>query len=246
MGKNYLVTGGTDGIGRAIVEKILQESSSENDKIIIIYGHSDAKAQALIDSLSEADSKKIELIKFDMSDATKLDELVLEIEKREKKLDYFISNVGIGEYAKFEDYTVEMWNRVITTNLTVPIFLIQKLRDKIRENGSVLLVGSYAGINAYSSSVVYSVSKAGLLFAAKTLVKELEQYKVRINAIAPGFIETRWQEGRSEESRERINKKIALHRFGSAEEVADMAYNIVRNSYINGSIVEIHGGYEYF
>ena len=98
----------------------------------------------------------------------------------------------------------------------------------------------------HSSSLVYSISKAGLSFASKLLVKEFEPLGVRINALAPGFIETRWQDGRSQESRDRINAKIALHRFGSPSEVADAAIFLLENTYMNGSIVTIDGGYNYF
>ena len=78
------------------------------------------------------------------------------------------------------------------------------------------------------------------------LVKELEPKQIRVNAIAPGFIETSWHKNRTPESYERINRKIALHRFGEISEVADMAYEVLKNGYMNGSVVDIHGGYDYF
>lgn len=243
---NYLVTGGTDGIGCAIVKRIMSTSNSAKDRVFVVYGHDDKKAQELIDDFPIEEQEKIVLMKYDLSDESVVEELVGRINDEVDGLDYFISNIGIGEYAKFDDYTMEMWNKVFSTNLTIPIFLIQKLKDKMNNNGSVLLMGSYAGIKAYSSSVVYSLSKAGLIFASKVLVKELEKYGVRINAVAPGFIETKWQKGRSDESRNRICAKIAQHRFGTPEEVAKMAFDVMTNEYMNGSIVEIHGGYEYF
>jgi len=114
------------------------------------------------------------------------------------------------------------------------------------EGGSVLFMGSYAGQQAYSSSVVYGVTKAAVHFLTKSLVKEFEPRGIRVNAVAPGFIQTPWHETRTQESYERINRKIALHRFGKIQEVADMAYSILTNHYMNGSIVDIHGGYDYF
>lgn len=81
---------------------------------------------------------------------------------------------------------------------------------------------------------------------ARSLVKFFDEAQVRVNAIAPGFIETRWQENRSDESRDRINRKIAAHRFGEPEEVADLCYHVLTNEYLNGSIYDIHGGYDYF
>lgn len=245
MSKNYLITGGTDGIGKCIVYKILQESDKE-DRVIVNYGHSDIKANELIKSLKPEDQKRVELIKADLSVYEEMEKLVNKVFATVDCLDYLICNVGIGEYAKFDDYTLEKWNRVINTNLTIPVFLIKEVKDKMAVNGSILLIGSYAGKKEYSSSVVYSISKAGVLFLTKVLVKELEPLQIRINALAPGFIETSWQDDRSDESRERINKKIALHRFGLPVEVADMAYSVLQNGYMNGAVVDIHGGYEYF
>lgn len=83
-------------------------------------------------------------------------------------------------------------------------------------------------------------------FLTKSLVKELEPKQIRVNAIAPGFIETSWHKNRTPESYERINRKVALHRFGEISEVADMAYEVLKNGYMNGSVVDIHGGYDYF
>ena len=121
-----------------------------------------------------------------------------------------------------------------------------KLRPMMVEGGSVLFTGSYAGQQAYSSSLVYGVTKAAIHFLTKSLVKEFEPKGITVNAIAPGFIETPWHSARTQESYDRINRKIALHRFGTVEEVADMAYAVLSNGYMNGSVVDIHGGYDYF
>ena len=84
------------------------------------------------------------------------------------------------------------------------------------------------------------------MFMARDLVKVFDEQKVSVNAIAPGFIETRWQDNRSDESRDRINRKIAAHRFGTPEEVAELCYTVLSNDYLNGSIYDVHGGYDYF
>jgi len=243
---NHLITGGTDGIGKAIAIKILRHSQSVEDRVIVNYGHNEEKAKAFLNGLSDEDRSKVILIKADLSSETGLNAFVEAVLDAVPAIDHIVSNIGIGEYAKFDDYTMEMWNRVITTNLTIPTFLIQKLKSHMRNGGSILFVGSYAGVSPYSSSLVYSISKAGVVYLAKALVKEFDSQSVRVNAIAPGFIETAWQSNRSAESYERINKKIALHRFGTPEEVADMAYQVLMNTYMNGTVVEIHGGYNYF
>lgn len=247
MSKNYLITGGTSGIGEAIVRKIISDPISDVGELIVTYGHDDDAALALKGSLSSFEQKKLRLIKVDLSSRENLDEFVAEIKGSTLNLAGVVLNVGIGTYKPFFDYCYEDWDRVIETNLTIPVFMIQKMiREGLLHGSSVVLMGSLSGSIPYSSSVAYGISKAGLLFAAKTLVKELERFESRINAIAPGFIETRWQDGRSDESRSRINQKIALHRFGNPSEVADAVHSVMMNPYINGSILNVDGGYNYF
>ncbi len=246
MSANYVVTGSTSGIGRAIVNKILLMSQCDEDRIVVNYGHNDELARKMLDALDEADRNKIILIKGDLSSYEGMKEFVAEIKSHITSLDYLVCNTGIGTYMKFADYTFEVWNNIMNTNVSVPAFMIRELYDIFNCSGSIILMGSYAGERPYSSSVVYSVSKAALIFLSSVLIKELEPKGIRINSIAPGFIETDWQKDRSDDSRERINRKIALHRFGEPSEVADLCYSIMTNTYVNGDVVDIHGGYDYF
>ena len=245
MSKVTIITGGTSGIGRGIGEKILANSGAD-DILYVSFGHNQKQAEEFLHAQSEADQKKLRLIQADMSSYDQMMNFVTRIKKETDHVDWLVNNVGISTYAKYEDYTFEEWSKIVNTNLSVPVFLVKELRPIIREGGSILFTGSYAGQQAYSSSLVYGVTKSAIHFLTKSLVKELEPKQIRVNAIAPGFIETSWHKNRTPESYERINRKIALHRFGEISEVADMAYEILKNGYMNGSIVDIHGGYDYF
>lgn len=245
MGKVTVITGGTSGIGRGIAEKILAESAAE-DRIFVTYGHNEEKAQAFFESLPREKRSQVVLVKADMSSYEDMMAFVQEVKSRAGHVDWLISNAGISTYDKFQDYTFEEWNHIVNTNLSIPVFMIKEFMPVMTEGGSVLFMGSYAGRQAYSSSVVYGVTKAAIHFLTKSLVKEFEPKGIRVNAIAPGFIQTPWHEKRTQESYDRINRKIALHRFGEIKDVADMAYSILTNHYMNGSIVDIHGGYDYF
>lgn len=245
MSKITVITGGTSGIGNGIAKKILG-NAGESDRLYISYGHNQERAERFLESLSPADQEKVILIQADMSSYEEMMKFVRRIKEEAGHVDWLINNVGISTYAKYEDYTFEEWSRIVNTNLSVPVFLVKELRPVMKEGGSILFTGSYAGQQAYSSSLVYGVTKAAVHFLTKSLVKEFEPKKIRVNAIAPGFIETSWHKNRTPESYERINRKVALHRFGTVEEVADMAYAVLSNGYMNGSIVDIHGGYDYF
>ncbi|MBE6028695.1 MAG: SDR family oxidoreductase [Clostridiales bacterium] len=246
MSKVSVITGGTSGIGREIVLKILRESDCPEDKIFVVYGHNDQLADDLKAEMNPQDRDKIILIKADLSGYEGITAVTDIVQKHTDHVDWLILNTGIGTYASFDDYTPEIWEHVMRTNVNVPVFLVKALHPMINEHGSILFMGSHAGQATYSSSLVYSTSKAAIMFAARSMVKIFADRSIRVNAVAPGFIETRWQDNRSEESYDRINKKIAMHRFGEPSEVADLCYHILTNQYLNGSIYDIHGGYDYF
>ena len=245
MGKVTVITGGTSGIGRGIAEKILAESAAE-DRVFVTYGHNEDKAQAFLENLPLEKRSQVILMKADMSSYEDMMDFVAELKGQADHIDWLVSNAGVSTYAKYEDYTFEEWTRIVNTNLSVPVFMVKELRPMMSEGGSILFTGSYAGQQAYSSSLVYGVTKAAIHFLAKSLVKEFEPKGITVNAIAPGFIETPWHSARTQESYDRINKKIPLHRFGTVEEVADMAFAVLGNGYMNGSVVDIHGGYDFF
>ncbi|MDO4340051.1 MAG: SDR family oxidoreductase [Eubacteriales bacterium] len=245
MSRVSVVTGGTSGIGRGIVEKILAHSQ-EGDMVFVNYAHNEERAKAFVSGLPREQQEMVVLVKADMSSYDAMMSFVQEIKDKAGHVDWLISNAGISTYAKYEDYTFEEWTKIVNTNLSIPVFMVKELRPVMTEGGKVLFMGSYAGCQAYSSSLVYGVTKAAIHFLTKSLVKEFEPKGITVNAIAPGFIQTTWHEGRSQESYDRINKKIALHRFGEIGDVADLAYCILTNKYMNGSIVDIHGGYDYF
>ena len=244
MSNVSLITSGTSGIGKAIVKKIVSEAKSE-DLIIVNYGHDDEAARLLDLELSNRVCRLI-LIKADMSDYDEMLSFARKVRVATDHIDWCVLNTGIGTYMPFDEYTIDIWRNVLDTNVTIPAFLIKELKPMFAYNSNIVFMGSHAGQVPYSSSVVYSVSKAAVMFLAKSLVKVLNDKRVAVNSIAPGFIETRWQDGRSNESYERINKKIAAHRFGTPEEVASLCYEILNNDYLSGSCYDVHGGYDYF
>ena len=245
MGKVTVITGGTSGIGRGIAERILKDSGAE-DRIFVTYGHDQKKAEEFLNVVPGEKRSQVILMKADMSSYEDMLDFVVELKDQADHIDWLVSNAGVSTYAKYEDYTFEEWTRIVNTNLSVPVFMVKELRPMMSEGGSILFTGSYAGQQAYSSSLVYGVTKAAIHFLTKSLVKEFEPKGITVNAIAPGFIETPWHSARTQESYDRINKKIALHRFGTVEEVADMAFAVLGNGYMNGSVVDIHGGYDFF
>lgn len=246
MKKNIVITSGTSGIGKGIVERLFQTCNDQIDHLYVNYGHNDQAAKELLESLAPEDAVRVSLIKSDMSNEDGLNNFVQQLLSLTDHVDWLILNTGIGTYLPFDEYTFDVWNHVLTTNLTVPAFLVQKLKPYMNENGKILFMGSHAGNIPFSTSLIYGVSKAAVHFLARSLVKYFDDKRICVNALAPGFTETPWHVNRTDESRNRINAKVAAHRFGKVEEIADMAISILKNDYVNGTVVEVTGGYDYF
>ena len=236
-----LVTGGTKGIGKAIVLKYLHQGCYA----IITYSSDDETAELFQRELDVNYKDKYEIIKADLSKIEEVKIMCNIIRCKYRKIDSFILNAGVTNRNSFSDMTIDEWNYVINVNLTMPFFIVQSLVDCIIKGGSILFIGAVMGIYPHAISIPYAVSKAGVHMLSRQLVKHLAPYKITVNTIAPGFVDTPWQKSKPLEQRIRIENKIALKRFALPEEIAQLCWDISQNAYINGSLLEIDGGYCY-
>ena len=236
-----LVTGGTKGIGKAIVLKYLHQGCYA----IITYSSDDETAELFQRELDVNYKDKYEIIKADLSKIEEVKIMCNIIRCKYRKIDYLILNAGATNRDSFSDMTLDEWNYVINVNLTMPFFIVQSLVDCIIKGGSILFIGAVMGIYPHAISIPYAVSKAGVHMLSRQLVKHLAPYKITVNTIAPGFVDTPWQKSKPLEQRIRIENKIALKRFALPEEIAQLCWDISQNAYINGSLLEIDGGYCY-
>ena len=234
--RTIVITGSTKGIGKAIGIKFLKQGYY----VIFNYAQDDEACRLLREEIKIYDGN-YEVIKNDFSDEKAIDDFVNQLKKH--KIDKLVLNAGITNRTSWTEMSMEQWNHVMYVNLTVPAFLIQKLGKQMCMGGGILCIGSILGKYAHSMSIPYGVSKAGLHFLAESLVKEFCDREITINAICTGFTDTQWQKRKSEEQRSRIQKKIGLKRFAEPEEIANLAYEILTNKYMTGSVVKIDGGY---
>ena len=243
MSKVTVITGGTSGIGRGIVEKILA-NSEKDDLIFATYAHNAHKANEFWDSLKPEEQEKLIILKANMSSYDEMMNFVGEVKEKAGHVDWLISNAGISTYDKFQDYTFEEWNKIVNTNLSVPVFMIKEFMPVMTEGGRVLFMGSYAGQQAYSSSLVYGVTKAAIHFLTKSLVKEFEPKGITVNAIAPGFIETEMTAVLSDKVKEATASQIPLGTFGQPEDVANAVAFLASDEarYITGQVLHVDGG----
>lgn len=238
--KQAIVTGGTKGIGKGIVCMLLEEGY----KVITTYAGDENAAQNLKTHIPAEWFDRLSVVKVDQSDKTALHQLV-EMTKEVEEINCLVCNAGTTLRKKLEDITDEDWERVMQVNLNSNVYLIRDLLPKLNNNSRIILIGSMMGIYPHGTSLAYGVSKSAVHALAKNLVKVFEGTGTTINAIAPGFVETEWQKEKLQEIRENICRKTASGRFATVEEVAEAVRFCIGNAFVNGSIIEVSGGYCY-
>ncbi len=240
QGQTALITGGTKGIGLSVARELAMRAYA----LVITYANDDDAAQGAREELLTLGARAVSLVKDDGQDYKKISTLV-DILSRVGGIDLVIFNAGITDRSPLEEIDPIGWDKVFQVNLNYPLFVLQHLLHLIRPGGCVLFTGSMMGIYPHSLSLAYGVSKAAVHALVKNLVKFLEPYGVRACAIAPGFVDTDWQKDKPQAIRQSIESKLALHRFLSLEEVAKAYMYAIDNSYCNGEIIELTGGYNY-
>jgi 3-oxoacyl-[acyl-carrier protein] reductase len=133
----------------------------------------------------------------------------------------------------------------MATNITVPVFLIQKLLPIMNQGASIIFTGSSMAVFPHSVSLAYGISKSAVNALVRNLVKFLKPYSIRVNCVAPGFVDTGWHLNKTSEAKENIIKKLSIERFAKPEEIAAAFMFVLDNHYINGEILTIDGGYDY-
>lgn len=237
--KHALVTGGTKGIGLGIVRMLLQEGYS----VTVTYAHDEAAAASVNRSLSEY-AECLEFIKVDQSQTDDMRRLAQHLLGK-PSVDCLVFNAGMTLRKGLGDFTDKEWLKVMQVNVNAPVFLLRDLLDHIAPESRIVFIGSEMGIYPHGTSLAYGVSKTAVHALAKNLVKSFEGTGTTVNAIAPGFVETEWQATKPKEIRNNIYNKTAIHRFATVEEIADAVRFCIRNAFVNGSIIEVSGGYNY-
>lgn len=239
--KYSIVTGGTKGIGKAICKGLLLNGYA----VICVYHDDDKSAFSTKEEFKNLHSNPFHIIKCDVSETKNLPYLFNKVNLITSSIDALILNAGKTVRKGIVDITIEEWNSVVSLNLTSPLFTIQKFLPLMNPNSNIIFTGSLMAIFPHSVSLSYGITKSAVHSLVKNMVKFLVPFDIRINCVAPGFVNTKWQKDKPSEVRESITKKLSLKRFASPEEIADVFMFILNNPYLNGEIISIDGGYCY-
>jgi Tropinone reductase 1 len=238
--KTALITGGSKGIGLAIVEEFLSLGAevffvarSQKDLLKIINKHKE---------------KNLHGITADVSTEEGREKIYHIIKTRAKKLDYLVNNVGTNIRKKSVEYSPDEYDKVMNTNLKAAFELTKNLYPyfKKSKDASVVNIASVSGLASTSSGVIYAMSKAALIQMTKYLAVEWAQEKIRVNAIAPWYVNTPLvQEVMKDKKRlERIIDFTPMKRIGKPEEIAGLAAFLCmkKASFITGQCIAADGG----
>lgn len=240
--KHAVITGSTKGIGEAVALRLL----GEGVHVIGNYSSDDGAAEEFLRKASCL-SGKAELIKMNLDSADAAERFAEEVRKATDAVDYLVLTCGMTDRCPLGELDPKRWNALLGVNLTAPLFLVKELeRMMVPQDGRIVFIGSVMGLHPHNTSIGYGVTKAATHQMAQELVKEFADRGITVNAIAAGFTETPRHEGKPKEHRARINAKIALGRFAEADEIASLVMEVLGNQYINGSVLTIDGGYDYF
>jgi 3-oxoacyl-[acyl-carrier protein] reductase len=235
-GRVALVTGGSGGIGRAIVLAL----SAAGVSVAIGYGASDAAAQQLAGQITAAGGRAAAL-SADLAYAAEVARLTEDTEHAFGPVDLLISNAGIGQRQRLEAIEVEEFDETIAVNLRAPFLLAQRLVPPMAERGfgRVLFISSAAAFTGGVIGPHYAASKAGLHGLTHSLASRFASSGVTVNALAPALItDTGMLPGEPDELRQRV----PVGRLGRPAEVADLALAVLRNPYLTSQVISIDGG----
>ncbi len=232
-GKVAIVTGASRGIGWTIARRFLQEGAR-----VVACARNPEKARSILEG--------IEIIPTDVSKPEQVEEMVQKTLDKWGQIHILINNAGITRDGLLVRMSLEDWQEVIGVNLTGAFLCCKAVSKSMiqQRSGAILNITSIIGLTGNAGQANYAASKAGLIGLTKSLAKELASRSVRVNAVAPGFIETEMTAGMDQKARTGALSQIPLGYFGKAEDVADAALFLVSDQarYITGQVLQVDGG----
>ena len=234
MNRIVLVTGASKGLGASIAKQFLDDG----DIVYINYQNSKKKALLLSKKYSKAYP-----IKCDIRNEKEVKKMITTIKKQHGYLDIIINNAGISHDSPIQDKTSQLFMDTLKVNL-IGSFLVSKYGSMIMDKGCIINISSNNGIDAYyPESIDYDASKSALISLTHNLAQAYAP-NIRVNAIAPGWINTDMTSNLEKNFKIKEENKILLQRFAEPEEIAKVVFFIASNeaSYVNDSIIRVDGG----
>lgn len=242
IGKVALVTGASRGIGRAIAKELASNGAS----VILNYSTDDKGALTTLEEIKSIGGFA-KIIKKDISNSKNCEDLINEVISIFGKIDILINNAAKSEIGLFMDMDNDNLINLINTNLLAPLYLAKSAINFMSSKGSgnIINISSIWGEAGASCEVVYSTTKGGINLFTKSLAKEVAPFGIRVNAIAPGVINTDMNNFLTMEEKQELIDEIPMNRFGDVNEIAKAVLFLCKDDckYLTGQIIRIDGGF---
>lgn len=239
-GKVAIVTGGGTGIGRACALAL----AGEGARVVVNYSRSRDEAEQTAADCRAAGGDGL-AVQANVSQPAQIDRLVNEAVERWGRVDVLVNSAGTTKFAAYDDLdalTEAVWDDILAVNLKGVFFACRAVVPHMRQAGagSIVNIGSISAIRPVGSSIPYMASKAAVHSMTQSMAVALGP-QIRVNAVAPGFIETRWHAGRDEAARA-TRERTPVKRNGTPEDVAEAALYLATASFVTGEIIVVDGG----
>jgi 3-oxoacyl-[acyl-carrier protein] reductase len=240
-GKKAIITGGARGIGKEIVVYFLKEGAS-----VYFIDLMQSEFMSEYEELAKQNGVDVVYKECNVADEDQVSAVVKEIVDESGGIDILVNNAGITRDGLIFRMSKENWNDVINVNLTSAFYMSKAIARSMiqRRSGAIVNVSSIVGVHGNAGQCNYSASKAGLIGLTKSLAQEVAGRNVRVNAVAPGFIQTAMTDKLGEKQKEALQSQIPMVRLGQPEEVAKVILFLASDlaSYVTGQVVLIDGG----
>jgi 3-oxoacyl-[acyl-carrier protein] reductase len=240
-GRVALVTGASRGIGRAIARALAQRGAA----VAVNFAAREDAAQALCDEIA-SEGGVARPIGFDVADAAAVEAGVQRVVTELGGLHVLVNNAGISIDALIMRFKDEDWKKTLDVNLTGAFYLTRAATRPMmkQRTGAIVNIASVVGEMGNAGQVAYSASKGGLIALTKTTARELASRNIRVNAVAPGYIDTPMTQALPEAAKQKMAEMIPLARLGTAQDVADCVAWLASDkaSYLTGEVVRVNGG----
>jgi 3-oxoacyl-[acyl-carrier protein] reductase len=240
--KTVLITGASRGIGKETAKLFAEEGAN----LILISRNLD-HLKTLQDSLTSKYSHEVHIFRCDVGNEHEIKEVFAEIRKLQLQIDAVVNNAGIMKDAMLGMATSSLMHEIYNINVFGSLFIAQHASKFMIKNrkGSIINLSSIVGTNGNKGQTVYASSKAAIIGFTKSLSKELAPFGIRVNAIAPGFIETDMTAGMDPKFYEKNMSMIGMGRMGKPEDIAKVALFLTSDlsEYVTGQILGVDGGF---